>query len=102
MASDTQGFVSVSTLNHCTGDDKFSSAATLTAPRNILSPDELTPFFRKLLNIAFTLYWREDQTNVQDGGVPGVNAKWDGAREKAPSICRLFIRGSELYLRSGS
>jgi len=43
--------------------------------------DELTLFSRKLLNIAFTLYWREDQTNVQEGGVPEVNLKWEGVRE---------------------
>ena len=67
------------------GDDEFfSSAATTapTAPRNPLTLDELTAFSRKLLNIAFTLYWREDQTNVQEGGVPGVNLKWEGVREK--------------------
>jgi ubiquitin-protein ligase E3 C len=65
------------------GDDEFfSSATTPTAPRNPLTLDELTSFSRKLLNIAFTLYWREDQTNVQEGGVPGVNLKWEGVREK--------------------
>jgi ubiquitin-protein ligase E3 C len=66
------------------GDDEFFSSATSTstAPRNPLTLDELTSFSRKLLNIAFTLYWREDQTNVQEGGVPGVNLKWEGVREK--------------------
>jgi len=49
-----------------------------TAPPNPLTLDKLTAFSRKLLNIAFTLYWREDQTNVQEGGVSGVNLKWEG------------------------
>jgi len=58
------------------GDDEFfssaSSASSATpAPRNPLTLDELTSFSRQLLNIAFTLYWREDQTNVQEGGCRG-------------------------------
>jgi ubiquitin-protein ligase E3 C len=70
------------------GDDEFFSSASSSAssstpaPRNPLTLDELTSFSRQLLNIAFTLYWREDQTNVQEGGVPGVNLKWEGVREK--------------------
>ena len=66
------------------GDDEFFSTSNpgSTALRNPLTLDELTSFSRKLLNIAFTLYWREDQTNVQEGGVPGVNLKWEGVREK--------------------
>lgn len=66
------------------GDDEFfsSSNPNSTALRNPLTLDELTSFSRKLLNIAFTLYWREDQTNIQEGRVPGVNLKWEGVREK--------------------
>ena len=60
------------------GDDEFFS----TALRNPLTLDELTSFSRKLLNIAFTLYWREDPTNVHEGGVPGVNLKWEDVSEK--------------------
>ncbi|KAF7981928.1 hypothetical protein HWV62_30697 [Athelia sp. TMB] len=70
------------------GDDEFfasvsssSVSSTMSGPRNPLTLDELVLFSRKLLNIAFTLYWREDQTNVQEGGVPGVNLKWEGVRE---------------------
>ena len=77
------------------GDDEFFSSASTTAstaPRNPLTLDELTAFSRKLLNIAFTLYWREDQTNVQEGGVPGVNLKWEG-------VYRPFMRGSEFVCR---
>jgi ubiquitin-protein ligase E3 C len=78
------------------GDDEFfslsnslaSTNASTIAPRNSLSFDELTSFSRKLLNIAFTLYWREDQTNVQEGGVPGISLKWEGVREKLTKCLR--------------
>ena len=43
------------------GDDElFSPATTPTAPRSPLTLDKLTSFSRKPLNIAFTLYWREE------------------------------------------
>ncbi|THH16719.1 hypothetical protein EW146_g3984 [Bondarzewia mesenterica] len=66
------------------GDDEFFSSVTAasTAARNPLTLDELTSFSRQLLNIAFILYWREDQTNVQQGGVPGIKLNWEGVREK--------------------
>lgn len=69
------------------GDDEFFASAPTASvkretPRNPLNLDELTSFSRKLLNIAFTLYWREDQTNVAEGKVPGMNIKWEGVREK--------------------
>ncbi|KAI0632541.1 HECT-domain-containing protein [Trametes polyzona] len=67
------------------GDDEFfSSGNNPSAPRNPLSLDELTEFSRKLLNIAFSLYWREDSTSVQEGSVPGLGSvKWENVREKA-------------------
>ncbi|KAI0074242.1 HECT-domain-containing protein [Panus rudis PR-1116 ss-1] len=67
------------------GDDEFFSIATgSSAPRNPLTLDELVSFSKQLLFIAFTLYWREDQTNVQGQGVPGMpNLKWEGVRRKA-------------------
>ncbi|EIW51561.1 HECT-domain-containing protein [Trametes versicolor FP-101664 SS1] len=67
------------------GDDEFfSSGKNPAAPRNPLSLDELTEFSRKLLNIAFSLYWRDDSTSVQDGSVPGLGSvKWENVREKA-------------------
>ncbi|KDQ51194.1 hypothetical protein JAAARDRAFT_41256 [Jaapia argillacea MUCL 33604] len=73
------------------GDDEFFSSMnsavapskTTSAARNPLSLDDLTTFSRKLLNIAFVLYWREDQAGVMEGGVPGLpNLKWEGVREK--------------------
>lgn len=75
------------------GDDEFfslsaSANSSGTAPRNPLSLDELTEFSRKLLNIAFALYWKDDQTNVQEGGVPGINLKWEGVREKLTRCLR--------------
>ncbi|KAI0366687.1 HECT-domain-containing protein [Pilatotrama ljubarskyi] len=67
------------------GDDEFfSSGNNPNAPRNPLSIDEITEFSRKLLNIAFALYWREDSTSVQEGNVPGLGSvKWENVREKA-------------------
>ncbi|KAH9890126.1 HECT-domain-containing protein [Cubamyces lactineus] len=67
------------------GDDEFfSSGNNPDAPRNPLSLDELTEFSRKLLNIAFSLYWRDDSSSVQEGNVPGLgNVKWENVREKA-------------------
>ncbi|EMD40028.1 hypothetical protein CERSUDRAFT_46274 [Gelatoporia subvermispora B] len=66
------------------GDDEFFSTGAMPGvPRNPLTLDELASFSRKLLNIAFTLYWREDPTNLQEGGVPGLGGmKWEQVREK--------------------
>ncbi|KAG1784544.1 HECT-domain-containing protein [Suillus plorans] len=59
------------------GDDEFFSNS-----RTSLSLDELVVFSRALFNIAFTLYWRDDQTKIQEGGVPGLNLRWVGVRDK--------------------
>lgn len=81
------------------GDDEFFSLSVSNAgniaPRNPLSLDELTEFSRKLLNIAFTLYWR----NIQEGGVPGINLKWDGVREKL-TRCLRAIHAREYVSRA--
>jgi ubiquitin-protein ligase E3 C len=85
------------------GDDEFFSSTTSHSsttsspppPQNPLTLDELTAFSRKLLNIAFTLYWREDQTNVLEGLVPGgLRLKWEGVREKV-TRCLLGIHARE-------
>ncbi|KAA1475594.1 HECT-domain-containing protein [Dentipellis sp. KUC8613] len=77
------------------GDDEFfGTARDAGAARNPLTLDELISFSRKLLNIAFTLYWREDQTNVQEGAVPGVNVKWIDVREKV-TRCLLAIHARD-------
>ena len=66
------------------GDDEFfSTGLNPDVPRNPLTLDELTVFSRKLLNIAFTLYWREDPNSAQET-VPGMGqVKWENVREKA-------------------
>lgn len=66
------------------GDDEFFSTGSASgAPRNPLTVDELKSFSRQLLKIAFTLYWREDQTNVNNGVVPGMaSMKWESVRQK--------------------
>jgi ubiquitin-protein ligase E3 C len=79
-------------------DEFFSHSTTTTTtpptPQNPVTFDELTALSCKLLNIAFTLYWREDQTNVLEGLVPGgLRLKWAGVRENV--TCWGFTRGSE-------
>ena len=66
------------------GDDEFFSTGTNpSVPRNPLTLDELTVYSRKLLNIAFALYWREDLSAAQES-VPGLGqVKWENVREKA-------------------
>ncbi|KAG1780772.1 HECT-domain-containing protein [Suillus placidus] len=59
------------------GDDEFFSNS-----RTSLTLDELVVFSRALFNIAFALYWRDDQTKIQEGGVPGLNLRWVGVRDK--------------------
>ncbi|KAF9222782.1 HECT-domain-containing protein [Gyrodon lividus] len=59
------------------GDDEFFSNS-----RTSLTLNELIPFSRTLFNIAFTLYWRDDQTRIQETIVPGLNLRWEGVRER--------------------
>ncbi|KAI0784812.1 HECT-domain-containing protein [Abortiporus biennis] len=64
------------------GDDEFFSTSTSSGPRNPLTLDELTSFSKQLLNIAFTLYTKEDQAQLGDI-VPGMNGlKWINVRDK--------------------
>lgn len=71
------------------GDDEFfssmpgpSSHPGAGAHANPLSLDDLTAWSRQLLNVAFPLYWHEDQTNVKDGVVPGMRLTWETVRDK--------------------
>ncbi|KIJ59650.1 hypothetical protein HYDPIDRAFT_32985 [Hydnomerulius pinastri MD-312] len=59
------------------GDDEFFSNS-----RTSLTLNELVPFSRTLFNIAFSLYWRDDQAKIQETNVPGLNLRWDGVRER--------------------
>ena len=67
-------------------DDEFFASdrpsVKADAPRNPLSIDEVVSFSRRLLNIAFTLYWRDDQAALQDACAPGTSLRWDAIREK--------------------
>ncbi|KAG0694768.1 HECT-domain-containing protein [Suillus ampliporus] len=71
------------------GDDEFFSNS-----RTSLTLDELVTFSRALFNIAFTLYWRDDQTKIQEGGVPGLNLRWEGVRDKITK-CLQAIRARD-------
>lgn len=65
------------------GDDEFFSLSTSSAaaPRNPLTLDDLVTFSRQLLNIAFPLYWFEDQAKVKDSGPAGIRLTWEKVRE---------------------
>ncbi|KAL4073187.1 hypothetical protein V8B97DRAFT_2022994 [Scleroderma yunnanense] len=59
------------------GDDEFFSNS-----RTLLTLNELVPFSRSLFNIAFTLYWRDEQWKLQESYVPGLKLHWITVREK--------------------
>ena len=82
------------------GDDEFFGSSTVgiagRAQRNPLNLDELVVFSKQLLNIAFTLYWRDDSNNnfwesciSQD-----VRCTWEGVKEKV-TRCLLGIHARE-------
>ncbi|KAF8638999.1 hypothetical protein AX17_001801 [Amanita inopinata Kibby_2008] len=68
------------------GDDEFFNSGSSTSSsfaRNPLSLDELKPFSRRLLIVAFTLFQREAQTDWHKGVVaPNVRFTWENVREK--------------------
>lgn len=77
------------------GDDEFFGTVSNSAMRNPLSLDELVSFSRQLLNIAFALYWRDDQAVVQESGVSGiVRSSWENIRDKVTK-CLLSINARE-------
>ncbi|KIK81041.1 hypothetical protein PAXRUDRAFT_833139 [Paxillus rubicundulus Ve08.2h10] len=59
------------------GDDEFFSNS-----RTSLTLNELVPLSRTLFDITFSLYWRDDQTKIQETNVPGLNLSWEGVRER--------------------
>jgi len=68
------------------GDDEFFSLPSkggVVAARNPLTRDEVLLLSKKLLNIAFVLYWTEEQTGIKNGVVPGLQLTWDGVRDRA-------------------
>jgi ubiquitin-protein ligase E3 C len=75
------------------GDDEFFGNNATS--RNPLSLDELVSLSRQLLNVAFTLYWRDDQSHSEDGGIPGnPRYTWESVREKVTK-CLLAIHARE-------
>jgi ubiquitin-protein ligase E3 C len=63
------------------GDDEFFGTGVANASRNPLSLGEVISLSRRLLNIAFALYWRENQANATQGQFP--SAQWNVIRDKA-------------------
>ena len=80
------------------GDDEFfAHSMSRDIPRNPLMLDELTAFSRRLLNIAFALYWREDPASAQEA-VPGLGqVKWENVREKV-TRCLQALHAREYVL----
>ncbi|KAG8928555.1 hypothetical protein FRC02_006739 [Tulasnella sp. 418] len=73
------------------GDDEFfATSVGSTAPRNPLTLDELTGFSKQLLNIAFPLYWNEDQDIIKDGFVPGMKITWRTVRDMLTNCLKLL------------
>ena len=68
------------------GDDEFFSLPSkggVVAARNPLTLDEVLHLSKKLLNIAFALYWTEEQTDIKNGIVPSLRLTWEGVRDRA-------------------
>jgi len=79
------------------GDDEFfgSSPSSSRAVRNPLTLDELVSFSKQLMNIAFTMYWRDDQSIMHEVYVsPQVRCSWGTVREKVTK-CLLSIHARE-------
>lgn len=63
------------------GDDEFFSETGAT--RNPLTLDDLRRFSKQLLNIAVTLYWREEYTTPGQRLVtPDLTCPWETVRDK--------------------
>lgn len=68
------------------GDDEFFSLPSkggVVAARNPLTRDEVLLLSKKLLNIAFVLYWTEEQTDIKNAIVPSLRLTWGGIRDRA-------------------
>jgi ubiquitin-protein ligase E3 C len=68
------------------GDDEFFSLPSKgggVVARNPLTRDEVLLLSKKLLNIAFVLYWTEEQADIKNSVVPGLRLTWDGVRDRA-------------------
>lgn len=66
------------------GDDEFFSSGGGNSggvPKNPLTLDEVTAFSKQLMNIAFPLYWQEDQSEIKERNAPGVRMRWEGVRD---------------------
>ncbi|KAF8339579.1 uncharacterized protein EI90DRAFT_2966715 [Cantharellus anzutake] len=69
------------------GDEEFFSSApgatrAGAGAGNPLTLDEVASLSRQLLNVAFPLYWHEDQT-ISNDSVPGLRLQWKSVREMA-------------------
>jgi ubiquitin-protein ligase E3 C len=87
------------------GDDEFfsdlNSPARTNSTRNTLTLDEITSLSRKLLNITFTLFWRETQVGAKNlnGRIPGLNVTWESVRRLFTRFLQaVYAREYELYL----
>lgn len=65
------------------GDNEFfGSFPSIHAVRNPLTIDELLSFSKQLTNVAFTMYWRDDQSTMHEVYVsPQLRCSWETVRE---------------------
>ena len=68
------------------GDDEFfgssSSSSSGRPVRHPLTLDELVSLNKKLMNIAFTMYWRDDQSIMHELYVsPEARYSWETMKE---------------------
>jgi ubiquitin-protein ligase E3 C len=73
------------------GDDEFFSEDGAT--RNPLTLDDLRRFSKQLLNIAVTLYWREEYGG-QQLVTPDLKCPWETVRDKV-ARCLVAIHARE-------
>ena len=75
--------------------DEFFSTSVSAGRWNPLSLDELISFSRRLLNIAFPLYWFKGNIGVRNGFVLGIlDLCWESVRDKV-TRCLSVIHARE-------
>jgi hypothetical protein len=90
------------------GDDEFfgsspSSTSSSRAVRNPLTLDKLVSFSKRLLNIACTMYWREDQSIIHEVYVSSqVRFMGNGRRDGEKMFKRLLSNFVHLFLFNSS
>ncbi|TFK70099.1 HECT-domain-containing protein [Pluteus cervinus] len=75
-------------------DEFFGKLQSTSAPRNPLTLDEVSALSRRLINIAFPLYWNEEQFVQVKGMIPHLQYSWDLVRDSMTK-CVLAIHARD-------